>query len=177
MILGCCNPTLYSRNLAGHFLNVVSLSAFLLGFAALDLAAENVISTTGMDRNIQVVEGNSVTVELVAMPEKYQIEIGYALGLFTASEDSCFWCGPNKPHPYSWLTTSVICRKRTKFQVLFFTAKGDTLDVLDFVDVEPATYRVNIGQGRRPEPGFYILGYRYNGAVVDEFKIHIREPR
>ena len=147
------------------------------GFSAMSHEAEVAKSTMEKNRTFHVVEGKSVTVELAAMPDNYQIEGGYALELFTASADSSFWCGPNKPHPFSNLTLSVICRKRTEFQVLFCSAEGDTIEVLEFVGVEPATYRVNVGKENRPEAGQYILGFRYHGVVVDEFKIQVMNPR
>jgi len=116
-------------------------------------------------------------VELQIMPDKYQITDGHLLEYFTASPDSIFWCGPNRPHPFSWLNTSVICCQRTDFQIGLLSTDGDMISSGDFVDVEPATYRVTIEENDHPEPGINEIVFRHAGEVVDTLRIQLKEPQ
>ena len=153
---------------------LVLLSLVFSGTLAL---ADSRVNSVVPERRSHVARGNSITLELKPMPEKYQIESGQILDLFTASADSSFWCGPNSPHPYSWLSSSIICRAQTEFEILFCTAEGDSIEALAFVDIAPGTYRVNVGQVNRPEDGIYLWRFLHRGAVVHESKIHIQQPR
>ena len=149
------------------------LLTLCLGVSAATPAAEGIAPAAEADRLCRAVEGNSLTVELVAMPEKYQIEGALPLELFEASSDSNFWWGPTGPNPYSWLTTSVVFLERAEFQIVFCTAEGDSIESLDFGSVEPAVYRVDLDEDNRLDAGRYMLRYRYNGAVVREFRIEV----
>lgn len=140
-------------------------------------AAENEIAQDMARSPVRRVEGPPLLVELVPMPARYQILGGELLDLFTTSADSVFRVGPSRPNPHSWLSPSVICGDLCSFQVVFGTEKGAPIDTLDFVGVKPATYRVQVGDSPRPDPGIYIFRYLYGGEVIDEFKIDIRDPR
>jgi hypothetical protein len=156
---------------------VVVLATLFFSFYAIAIAAAEETPAVKVDRLTRVVEGRSISFELKAMPEKYQGEGRIPLELFTVSPDSNFWCGPNRPHPYSWLTTNVFCRQHIDFQILFCTAEGDSIEVLDFEGVEPAAYRVEVGDINRPQPGLYMLKFRYQGTVVEEFLVHILDSK
>jgi len=166
-----------SPNTAHYWLGFILLVLLIVGYSAVPSAKENATSTAEMDQVYQSLESDYITIELEIMPEKYQFESGFTCDYFTASPDSNFWCGPNRPHPFSWLSVSVVCRSRTDFQIQFCSSEGDSIDEIDFVGVEPATYRVEVSEDNRPEPGLYLLRFLYDDAVVDEFKVHIQNPR
>jgi hypothetical protein len=50
------------------------------------------------------------------------------------------------------------------------------VDTLMFVGVEPATYRVGLGD-RRPEAGHYLLRFLYSGEVIHEQEIVVSESQ
>ena len=116
-------------------------------------------------------------VELVPMTGKYVLDGTEVLQLFTASADSAFWCGPNRPNPHSWLSRSVVCRAPVDFRIEFLDAQGDSLETLAFAGVPPGSYRLRLREQSRTAPGIYTLRYIYAGAVVDRSKVKIDEPR
>jgi hypothetical protein len=138
-------------------------------------AGDGSTPAAALNRPSRAVEGSILEIVLEPMPEKYQSAGGMPMELFTASPDSIFWCGPNKPNPYSWLSRAVILRKRADFQIQLCTAAGDSIEVLDFVGVLPAVYHVNLSETKRPNSGIYILRFLYNGMVVRESRVHFVE--
>jgi hypothetical protein len=162
----------------GHRLLVYILFAGILPSVSFSvLAAEDTVTTVKAAIKNRLAEGDSLVIALEALPDKYQIRGGEILGYFTASADSNFWCGPNKPNPYCWLSSSVICWNRCDFQIVLCSEEGATIETLDFEAVEPATYRVDVDDTNRPEPGVYVIRFLYDAEVVDEFKIHIQNPK
>ena len=125
----------------------------------------------------RTVAGDSVTITLTPMPEDVPIMDSIVLGLFTASADSALLCGPTRPNPHSWLSSSVICRSRVDFQIVFCTAGGDSIEALEFEAVEPGAYRIGWGDAPASRPGSFTLRFRYAGEVVHEHRIRIPEPR
>ena len=116
------------------------------------------------------VASDSVTLELVRMPEKYQ-DGPWILELFAASADSSFWCGPIKPNIHSWLSLSVICRDTTAFRIEYSTDAADEFATLAFEGVVPGFWRVGVYPARRPGTGLVSLRFIHSGRVVHECKV------
>lgn len=114
--------------------------------------------------------GRVVSASLGVIPPERWGSRGMPLELFVVSADSAFWYGPCRPHPYSWLTASVVCRDTLDFQVEVVDAAGERVDVLEFRRVPPAAYLVNLGRSVDALEGAFALNFVYDGAVIWESK-------
>ena len=167
------NPSTQSLHTVGRL-----LMAGLLVVPFFSVPAASGAEEGDQDRpHVRMVEGKAITIELVPMPKRFQDPDRMPLELFTASPDSHFWCGPIIPNPHSWLTLSVIFDERTDFQVLFETAAGDSTEVLDFVDVTPAFYRVTPSRYQGSGSEFCVLRFRHQGAEMGEFRYKCADIR
>ena len=122
------------------------------------------------------VEGERMSAKLVVMPGDKIAYDSYLQSIFTTSADSLFSCGPNRPHPYSWLTRGVICRDRIDFRIEIVDQGGAVVDTLTFRDVAPAFYSVRIDDVSGLEPGIHTLRYLYGESFVDEAQIYVKVP-
>lgn len=174
LVSRCCEKlNVFSLRIVPYVLVVVLLCAHCCA-ASSDSSASGIPASAG--QLYRAVEGRSVTVQLVILPERFQGEGTLPLELFEATPDSNFWwISRERPNPYDFLKMSVVFRERADFQVHFGPAEGDSLEVFDFGDVEPAAYRMNFDEANRPTAGRYMLRYRYKGQVVDEFVVQVVE--
>lgn len=118
-------------------------------------------------------EGDAFSILLRPFPGKIQNEIPLVRDLFTASADSALFCGPNRPHPHSWLTASVICDKKLDFAMDIGPENGAPIDTVAFAGVAPAAYRVEVRDVEDLEPGVYVLRYLYRDEIVGEFRVKL----
>lgn len=114
-------------------------------------------------------QGETVSIDLIPMPDRYHDDIWQILDLFAASPDSSFWCGPNKPNPHSWLGPSVICREDVDFQIDVLLGAEEKIETLEFNGVRSGFYRLSSGCSGAKK--LCTLRFRQSGAVVNEFKI------
>jgi hypothetical protein len=131
---------------------------------------------TAADVFTRTVVGETLAIELVPMPDKFQDRTDQVLDLFQASPDSSLWCGPTRPNPHSWLGPSIICRDTTSFDLDFCSIEGEIRETLVFENVAPAFYRFDLAEGLRPESGIYLYRFRQAGVVFHEAKTHIVQP-
>ena len=115
----------------------------------------------------RAVEGSVFTVQLVTLPDRLQAADDQLLDYFEATPDSNFWwISKSKLNPCDWLRDSIVFREAAGFRVHFGKAEDDSLEVFDFGEVGPATYRVTFDQAHLPAAGRYMLRYEYKGQVV-----------